>query len=65
MWVNAKLGVCRCFKHGCAGAERVMDVISLHARLRGISNTEAIYNLGTAPRSSERSDHTNNYTAQD
>ncbi len=59
MWVNAKLGVCRCFKHGCAGAERVMDVISLHARLRGISNTEAIYNLGTAPRSSECSNHSN------
>lgn len=48
MWVNVERSICRCFKPGCRGNERTLDVISLHSRICGISNTEAIYDLGSS-----------------
>lgn len=45
MWVNVRWGICRCFKPSCRGSVRAMDVINLHARLRGVSNEYALQEL--------------------
>lgn len=45
MWVNVRMGLCRCFVPGCPGADRAMDVINLYALLKGITNEQAIYTL--------------------
>lgn len=45
MWVNARWGICRCFKPSCKGAVQSMDVINCHALLRGVSNEYAIQEL--------------------
>ena len=45
MWVNAKLGICRCFKPGCPGNNRVMDLINVHALRTGMDSSHAIQDL--------------------
>lgn len=45
MWVNTRLGICRCFKPSCRGYERPLDVINLHSFLHDMSNVEAIFDL--------------------
>jgi len=45
MWVNSRKGVCRCFKPGCRGHERVMDVINLHGKVYGRDNRWAMMDL--------------------
>ena len=45
MWVNARWNICRCFKPSCKGAARHLDVINVHAMLRGIGNEYAIQEL--------------------
>lgn len=46
MWVNARAGLCQCFKPGCRGrGNRPMDVINLYAALNRLSNGEAIAEL--------------------
>lgn len=42
-WIDAEKQICGCFA-GCT--EKPMDVIDLHARLRGITNRQAIRELG-------------------
>lgn len=43
-WVNTRDGLCNCFVPGCR-AEKPMDVINFYARLKGISNLDAIGEL--------------------
>ena len=42
-WIDSNRGICGCFSD-CT--DRPMDVIDLYARLRGVSNEEAIYEMG-------------------
>jgi len=42
MWVNTKLGICRCFVPGCSGNHKSMDVINLYAKAHATTNREAI-----------------------
>lgn len=43
-WVNTEKGICGCFVPRCQ-AGQPMDVINFYARLKGISNSEAIHEL--------------------
>ncbi len=42
-WIDSNRGLCGCFA-GCT--DKAMDVIDLFARLQGVSNEEAIYEMG-------------------
>lgn len=44
-WVNVNKGICGCFVPRCQANHPPMDVINFHARLKNISNTEAIDEL--------------------
>lgn len=44
-WVNADKGICGCFVPRCQGDRPPMDVINFWARLRDISNREALREL--------------------
>lgn len=56
-WVANHLGLCGCFNPGCDAFcnvakdpdSRPMDVINFHARIKNISNDEAIADLAQAP----------------
>lgn len=43
-WVNVEAGICNCFHPACA-ADRPMDVINFWARIKQITNQEAIRDL--------------------
>ena len=45
MWVNRDLNLCRCFKPGCPGNERPLDIINLWSKLENVSNVGAIQEL--------------------
>jgi hypothetical protein len=42
-WIDSNRGICGCFA-GCT--DKPMDVIDLYARLQGVSNESAIYEMG-------------------
>lgn len=48
-WVNANKGICGCFVPHCQanqpGGGKPMDVINFYARLKGVSNSQAICDL--------------------
>jgi DNA primase len=47
-WVNSAKGICGCFVPACqaqAPGGKPMDLINFYARLKGISNTQAIAEL--------------------
>jgi len=47
-WVNSAKGICGCFVPACqaqASAGKPMDVVNFYARLKGISNGQAIEEL--------------------
>ena len=45
MWVNMRMGLCRCFVPACPGSRYAMDVINLYGALKSITNEQAIYTL--------------------
>lgn len=44
-WVNSDKGICGCFVPRCLAYRPPMDVINFYARLKDISNREAIQEL--------------------
>lgn len=44
-WVNTEAEICNCFHPACA-SQIPMDVINFYARVRQISNAQAIMDLG-------------------
>lgn len=44
-WVNPEKGICGCFVPGCEAHGKPMDVINFYARLKSISNSQAISEL--------------------
>jgi len=45
-WVNLEKGICACFVPTCEAHDPPMDVINFYARLKGLTNQEAITELG-------------------
>jgi len=44
-WVNPQLGVCGCFVPRCQADQPPMDVVNFYARIKQISNDQAIQEL--------------------
>lgn len=45
LWVNAGKGICGCFDPTCPAHRPPMDVVNFYARLKNISNSQAIDEL--------------------
>lgn len=44
-WVNVEKGICGCFVPRCQGNRPPMDVINFYARLKNLTNSEAVKEL--------------------
>jgi DNA primase len=55
-WVNVEKGICGCFVPGCEASGQPMDVINFYARLKKLTNREAIYQLWETVPQSVKSD---------